>query len=71
MNTPITKKPGLRTYQIGFVLSVLLTLTAFALATHHVPAFMATLSTHWMIGIIIALAFVQFVVQLILYTRGT
>ena len=67
MKTLMTKNVSVRTYQIGFVLSVLFTLAAFALATHHVPAFMSALSMSWIIGIVTALAFVQFATQLMFF----
>ncbi len=57
----------MKNYLTGFVLSVLFTLAAFALATHHMPVFMSALPMSWIIGTVIALAFVQFATQLIFF----
>ena len=57
----------MKNYLIGFVLSLLFTLIAFAVATHHTPAFITVLPISWIIGTIVALAFMQFVAQLVFF----
>jgi cytochrome o ubiquinol oxidase subunit IV len=57
-------KISTRSYSIGFVLSILFTLFAYALATHAVPV---GFSTGMLIALIIALAFAQFLAQLIYF----
>jgi cytochrome o ubiquinol oxidase operon protein cyoD len=57
-------KINLRSYIIGFLLSLLFTLFAYALATHAVPA-VAGLPMGVSIALIIGFAFAQFIAQLI------
>jgi cytochrome o ubiquinol oxidase operon protein cyoD len=47
-----------KTYVIGFLLSLVLTLTAYFVATHH------SFSSVILIGVVVALAVIQFVVQM-------
>jgi cytochrome o ubiquinol oxidase operon protein cyoD len=53
----------LSSYIIGFILSLLSTFTAYALATHHVPVFMASLGGVTIVVLILVLAFTQFAAQ--------
>lgn len=52
---------NLRTYVTGFILSVALTLAAYLMVTQH------TLSSRLLIGAIVALALVQFLVQMFFF----
>lgn len=61
MNTPDASHGSLATYIAGFVLSVALTLVAYALVTEQI--FDRTL----IIGIIVGLAVAQFVVQVVFF----
>lgn len=52
----------LRTYVTGYILSILLTLLAYAIVTHQ------SMSDYWfVIGTITALAMIQFLVQLVFF----
>lgn len=53
------KRAQVTTYLNSFMLSVLFTLSAYALVVQH------TLSNHVLIGVIVVLALVQFVVQMV------
>lgn len=52
-----------RTYVTGFVLSIVLTVTAYLLVVHH------ALSRRILIGAVVGLALVQFLVQLVFFLR--
>jgi len=56
-----TDRGTLRTYVIGFVASIVLTLGAYLLVTHHL------LSRRLLIAAVIGLALVQFLVQLLFF----
>ncbi len=56
-----TPAPRLRTYLSGYVLSLVLTVAAYLLVTH--PSY----STSLIVGLISALAVVQFLVQLVFF----
>ena len=56
-----TDRGTLRTYVTGFISSIVLTLTAYLLVTHH------ALSRRFLIAAIVALALVQFLVQVVFF----
>jgi cytochrome o ubiquinol oxidase operon protein cyoD len=59
----------LSSYITGFILSLLCTFAAYALATHHVPAFMASLGGVAVVALIVVLAFAQFAAQSLFFLR--
>lgn len=54
-------------YTVGFILAVILTLTAFSLVLAHVYALPAALPTNILIAAILMLAMVQLAVQLVFF----
>lgn len=57
----------INSYTVGFILAIVLTLTAFSLTLAHSYALPAALPTHWLIPAILTLAMAQLVVQLVFF----
>jgi len=61
MKDKAADRRGVRTYVIGFILSIILTLLAFGIVMNN------TYNTHLTVGIIISLAVIQLFVQLFFF----
>lgn len=62
-----SKQPSLKGYITGFGLSLLLTLTVFLFVNDHVSSHHSAFSHQFLIILLAALAFIQFVVQMVFF----
>ena len=73
MTSPVThstrshSSATLKAYVTGFVISLILTLTAYALVRSHTASSSQALASPVLIGVILTLAMAQFIVQLIFF----
>jgi cytochrome o ubiquinol oxidase subunit IV len=66
MNTEAVQR-SMRSYVIGFVLSIALTLVAYFFVNAHVTTGHHDFSHHFLIGLIMLLASIQLIVQLVFF----
>lgn len=57
----------MKSYVSGFIISLLLTLTAFALVAQHIDSSQDALSDNVLIPVVIGLAIIQLIVQLVFF----
>ena len=60
-------KTTFATHVIGFLLSIILTITAYLFAVNHITSFHELFSHEFLIAIFMGLAFVQLLVQLLFF----